>query len=77
MNIGTIRRGPAVIEAALFLVVLCMLLDIIIIGPQADSFISAVAKNATAFLNAVPSGTIVGFALVVVVFALFRTRLRP
>jgi hypothetical protein len=68
--------GWAVIEAALFLVVLCMLLDIII-GPQADSFISAVAKNATSFLNAVPSGTVVGFALVVAVFALLRTRLPP
>jgi hypothetical protein len=67
--------GWAVIEAALFLVVLCMLLDIIL-GPQADSFISQVSKNTTTFLNAVPSGTVVGFALVVAVFALLRTRLR-
>ncbi len=66
--------GWAVIEAALFLVVLCMLLNIIL-GPQADSFISQVSKNTTTFLNAVPSGTVVGFALVVAVFALLRTRL--
>jgi len=68
--------GWAVVEVALFLIVLCMLLDIII-GPGTDSFVSAVAKNATAFLNAVPSGTVVGFALVVAVFALLKTRLRP
>jgi nitrate reductase gamma subunit len=68
--------GWAVIEAAVFLIVLCMLLDIII-GPQTDSFVSGVSKNATTFLNAVPSGTVVGFALVVAVFALVRNRLRP
>jgi hypothetical protein len=67
--------GWAVIEAALLLIILCMLLDIII-GPQADSYISQVSKNATGFLNAVPSGTVVGFALVVAVYGFFTTRLR-
>ncbi|HEX3885042.1 MAG TPA: hypothetical protein VHW66_20480 [Stellaceae bacterium] len=67
--------GWAVVEAALLLVVLCMLLDIII-GPQADSYIPQVSHNATAFLNAVPPDTAVGFALVVAVYGLFMTRLR-
>lgn len=66
--------GWAAIEAAFLLIVLCLLLDIII-GAQADSFVSKVAANATAFLQAIPPGIVVGAAAVTVVYAFLRARL--
>jgi len=74
--LGQLRLiGWAAIEAAFLLIVLCLLLDIII-GTQADSFVSKVARNATTFLQAVPPGIVVGLALVFVVYGFFKTRLR-
>jgi hypothetical protein len=67
--------GWAAVEAAFLLIVLCLLLDIII-GSQADSFISAVAKNATSFLQSLPAGVVVGLALILVIYGLFRSRLQ-
>lgn len=66
--------GWAAIEAAFLLIVLCLLLDIVI-GTQANSFVSKVAKNATAFLQSVPSGIVVGLAALAMVYALLKTRL--
>jgi hypothetical protein len=66
--------GWAVVEAALLLIVLCMLLDIVI-GVQADSFISKVAKNATTFLQSIPPGIVTGLALVFVVYGFLKVRL--
>lgn len=68
--------GWAAVEAAVLLIVLCMLLDIVI-GAQADSFISHVNKNAIGFLQSVPPGTVVGLALVVAVYGFLKTRLCP
>jgi hypothetical protein len=65
--------GWAAIEAAFLLIVLCLLLDIVI-GTQADSFVSKVAKNATAFLQSLPPGVVVGVAAVAVVYGVLRTR---
>lgn len=56
------------------MIVLCLLLDIVI-GSQADSFVSKVAKNATLFLESVPPGIVVGLALVAVVYGFLKTRL--
>jgi hypothetical protein len=66
--------GWAAIEAAFLLIILCLLLDIIV-GPQSDSFVSKVAKNATAFLQGIPPGLIVGLALVFVVYGFLKGRL--
>lgn len=66
--------GWAAVEAAFLLIVLCLLLDIII-GAQPNSFVSAVARNATNFLQSLPSGIVVGGAAVAVVYAFLRTRL--
>lgn len=66
--------GWAAIEAAFLLIVLCLLLDIVI-GAQAGSFVSSVAKNATAFLQSLPPGIVVGIAAVAVVYAVLKTRL--
>ena len=66
--------GWAAIEAAFLLIVLCLLLDIVI-GAQADSFVSKVAKNATAFLQSLPPGIVVGGAAVAMVYGFLKTRL--
>ncbi|HTZ38093.1 MAG TPA: hypothetical protein VMB84_18850 [Stellaceae bacterium] len=66
--------GWAAIEAAFLVIVLCLLLDIII-GSQPASFISQVATNATAFLQRLPPGLVVGLALVVAVYGFLKARL--
>ena len=66
----------AVVEAAFLLIVLCLLLNIII-GDKADSFISGVANNATAFLQSLPSGVFLGLVLIAVIWGFLRTSLLP
>ena len=68
--------GWAAVEAALILVVLCILLNIII-GGDADSFVASVARNATNFLNALPPGVVLGVALIVFLYLYLRSRLAP
>jgi hypothetical protein len=68
--------GWAAVEAAFLLIVLCLLLNIII-GDKADSFISTVAKNATAFLQSVPPGIFLGVVLIVVIWGFLKSRLLP
>jgi hypothetical protein len=70
------RIAWAVVEAAFLLIVLCLLLDIII-GDKADSFISSVAKNATAFLQSLPPGVFLGLVLIAVIWGFLRSRLLP
>lgn len=66
--------GWAAIEAAFLLIVLCLLLDIVI-GAQADLFVSKVAKNATTFLQSLPPGVVVGVAAIAMVYGFLKTRL--
>ena len=68
--------GWAAVEAAFLVVVLCLLLNIII-GDKADSFISTVAKNATAFLQSLPPGIFLGLVLLVLIYGFLKSRLRP
>ena len=68
--------GWAAVEAAFLLVVLCLLLNIII-GDKADSFISTVAKNATAFLQSLPPGIFLGLVLLVLIYGFLKSRLQP
>jgi Na+-translocating ferredoxin:NAD+ oxidoreductase RnfE subunit len=70
------RIAWAVVEAAFLLIVLCLLFNIII-GDKADSFISSVAKNATAFLQSLPPGIFLGLVLIVVIWGFLRSRLLP
>ncbi|HEX6443435.1 MAG TPA: hypothetical protein VF007_14685 [Stellaceae bacterium] len=70
------RVAWAVVEAAFLLIVLCLLFNIII-GDKADSFISSVAKNATAFLQSLPPGIFLGLVLIVVIWGFLRSRLLP
>jgi hypothetical protein len=66
--------GWAAVEAAFLLIVLCLLLDIVI-GAQPDSFVSKVAKNATAFLQSIPPGVVVGVAALAIVYGFLKARL--
>jgi len=68
--------GWAAVEAAFLLIVLCLLLNIII-GDKADSFISTVAKNATAFLQSLPPGIFLGLVLLVLIYGFLKSRLWP
>jgi len=68
--------GWAAVEAAFLLITLCLLLNIII-GDKTDSFISGVAKNATAFLQSLPPGIFLGVVLIVVIWGFLRSRLLP
>ena len=68
--------GWAAVEAAFLLVVLCLLLNILI-GNHADSFISTVATNATAFLQALPPGVFLGLVLIAVVWGFLKSRVLP
>ena len=68
--------GWAAVEAAFLLIVLCLLLNIII-GDKADSFISSVATNATAFLQSLPPGIFLGLVLLVLIYGFLKSRLRP
>jgi len=68
--------GWAAVEALFLLVVLCLLLNMLV-GSHADSFISAVAANATAFLQALPPGVFLGLVLIAVIWGFLKSRLLP
>lgn len=57
------RIGWRVVEIALMAVVFC-LLAYIILGDGSGSFVHSVAMNAIQFSQDVPTGTLVGFALI-------------
>jgi hypothetical protein len=69
------RVGWAAVEAAVLLIVLCVLLSIIL-GAEADPFISTVAKNATNFLQSLPPGIFLGVALIVMIYGFLKARLQ-
>jgi len=65
--------GWFVVEAALVLVILCVLLNIIL-GAEGGAFIGTVAGNATRFLQAIPPGSFLGVVLIVVLYLWYRAR---
>ena len=67
------KLGWLVVEAALLLIVLCVLLNIIL-GKDSGPFITSVAGNATQLLQAIPPGTFLGVILIVVLYWLIRSR---
>jgi ABC-type proline/glycine betaine transport system permease subunit len=68
-----IRIGWYAVEAALVLVLLCVLLGIVL-GNESGPFIAGVAGNATRFLQTIPSGTFLALVLIAVLYAWFRAR---
>jgi hypothetical protein len=67
--------GWAAVEASFLLIVLCVLLNIIV-GGDSDAFIATVAKNATAFLQSLPSGVFLGIVMIVALYGLLKSRLQ-
>lgn len=59
-----ISTGWRAVEAALLVVILCVLLNIIT-GPESGTFIASVAANATSLLQSLPAATLLGLALIV------------
>lgn len=66
--------GWAAVEAAFLLIVLCVLLNIIL-GNEANPFVTAVANNATGFLQKLPAGVFLGVVLIAVLYGMVRSRL--
>ena len=67
------KVGWLAVEAALLVVVLCVLLSIILGAEGGGPFISSVAANATNFLQALPPGVFVGIVLIVLLFWFVRS----
>jgi len=67
------KTGWLAVEAALLLVVLCVLLDIIL-GPDGGGIVASVAGNAMRFLQAVPPGTFLGVVIVLFMYWFVRSR---
>jgi len=65
------RAGWFVVELALLVVILCVLLNLIL-GTDSGAFIAAVAANATAFLQRIPSGTLLGIAMILALVWVLR-----
>jgi hypothetical protein len=66
------RAGWLFAEAGLLVVILWLLLNIILGAESSGEFVGAVAKNANAFLQGLPAGTMMGLALVLVAYWLFQ-----
>jgi hypothetical protein len=67
------KLGWLVVELASMLVVLCVLLNLIL-GKDAGGFIASVAGNALDFLQKMPSGTVLGVFLILVLYWTVRRR---
>ena len=70
------RLGWLVTELAFMLVVLCVLLSLIL-GRDGGAFISSVAANTLDLLQKVPSGTVLGVFLILVLYWTFRRKEAP
>jgi uncharacterized membrane protein len=67
------KLGWLVVELAFMLVVLCVLLSLIL-GKEGGAFVSSVAANTLDLLQKVPSGTVLGVFLILVLYWTFRRR---
>jgi hypothetical protein len=62
-----VKYGWLAVELVFMLVVLCVLLSLIL-GKESGGFISSVAANTLDFLQKVPSGTLLGIFLILVLY---------
>jgi len=67
------KFGWLAIELAFMLVVLCVLLSLVL-GKESGAFISSVAANTLDLLQKVPSGTVLGVFLILVLYWTLRSR---
>jgi len=74
--IDQVRKiGWLAAEAALLIIVLCLLLSVIL-GNDGGPFISSVSENARKFLEALPPGVTLGVSLIVFLYWFVKNRLR-
>jgi hypothetical protein len=66
------RVGWLIAEAGLLVVVLCVLLNIILGAESSGEFVASVARNANAFLQSLPAGTLIGLVLIVLAYWLVK-----
>ncbi|MSO85410.1 MAG: hypothetical protein EXR04_05585 [Rhodospirillales bacterium] len=70
------KLGWRVVEAALLLVVLCVLFNIIL-GKESGAFISSVAANALQFIQGMPPGAFLGIVLLLAIYWIVKSRIIP
>lgn len=74
--IDQVRKiGWLAAEAALLIIVLCVLLSVVL-GNDGGPFISSVSENARKFLEALPPGVTLGVSLIVFLYWFVKNRLR-
>ncbi len=71
----TRRIGWLIAEAGLLIIVLCLILNVLLGAASSGEFVSAVAGNATTFLQGLPGGVLAAFGLVAIAYALLKPRL--
>ena len=72
--IEQIRKiGWLAAEAALLLIVFCILLNILL-GKDSGPYISSVADNASKFLGSLPPGVTLGVALILALYWFVKSR---
>lgn len=59
-----------------FLAVLAIVLIYLILGRASGAFVLSVVDNVTTFANAVPTQSLIGFAVILALIYLIRQRLR-
>jgi hypothetical protein len=72
---SVLKLGWRAVEAALLLVILCMILSIIL-GTGSGPFIGSVAANASSFIREIPPGTFLGVMLIVGLYWVYKARAR-
>jgi hypothetical protein len=70
------KIGWLAAEAGLLIVILCVLLNIILGNEDSGAFVASVAANANSFLRGLPSGLIMGLALIVLAYGLVKSGLK-
>ena len=68
------RVGWRIAETGLLVVILCLLLNILLGAEGSGDFVSSVARNANAFLQGLPGGTLVGLLLILLAYRLVRPK---
>jgi hypothetical protein len=72
MSFETIRTiGWRAVEVALIVVLFCVLANIIL-GEHSGSFVESVAVNALGLARDIPPGTLIGLALIALIYAWFK-----
>jgi phosphoglycerol transferase MdoB-like AlkP superfamily enzyme len=73
---SVLKLGWRLVEAAVLLVIVCVILNIIL-GSSSGPFIGSVAANTNSFIREIPPGTFLGVMLIVGLYWVLKARTRP